>query len=330
VRKVFSPGVILGGIAIVLAGSGSAIAANAITGKDVKNGSLTGVDVKNRSLSTADLSMATVNALKGQTGATGATGPAGPAGAAAPSVFGGAPLRGEVGEKGEKGDTGTQGPAGEDGADGAPGADGSAGPAGAIGPAGPQGDAGSTGPAGAVGPVGPTGPIGPQGLQGQKGDAGAQGPAGVVAPVSADFPVTSIASIGGPINERQTPLGMVEGLAPGTYIVTVDAAFESDTASTDAGLEVYPQVSLFLDKDGDGRLDYSPDPALDEGIISPNAIMPNAANRHISASGVAMVQLTGAQKIGLVAFGYTSTQGNERSGDIDVVRAVVGAMKVAG
>ena len=122
---------------------------------------------------------------------------------------------------------------------------------------------------------------------------------------------------------------MVDNLAAGTYIVTVDAAFESALAGNSA-VEVYPQVSLFVDKDADGRLDYSGDAAVNEGIISPNAIMPSAANRHISASGVAMVTLTGSQKIGLVAFGYTSTQGNERSGEIKVVRAVVGALKVTG
>ena len=193
---------------------------------------------------------------------------------------------------------------------------------------GAQGLKGETGAAGAKGDAG--GHSGSRRVaKGDKGDAGPQGPAGVVAPVSAVFPVTPIANIGGPINTNQTVLGMVENLAAGTYIVTVDAAFES-TVAGNPDVEVYPQVSLFIDKNGNGRLDYSADSTANEGIISPNAIMPSAANRHISASGVAMVTLTATQKIGLVAFGYTSTQGNERSGEIKVVRAVVGALKVAG
>jgi hypothetical protein len=109
VRNFGKPGFVLGIIAVALAGSGSAVAANAITGKDVKNGSLTGADVKNRSLSTSDLSTAAISSLKGQTGATGATGATGPAGAPAPSVLGNAPLRGESGAKGDKGEAGPSG-----------------------------------------------------------------------------------------------------------------------------------------------------------------------------------------------------------------------------
>jgi hypothetical protein len=103
VRNFGKPGMVLGIIAVALAGSGSAVAANAITGKDVKNGSLTGADVKNRSLSTSDLSTAAISSLKGQTGATGATGATGPAGAPAPSVLGSAQLKGDKGEAGPSG-----------------------------------------------------------------------------------------------------------------------------------------------------------------------------------------------------------------------------------
>jgi hypothetical protein len=103
VRNFGKPGFVLGIIAVALAGSGSAVAANAITGKDVKNGSLTGADVKNRSLSTSDLSTAAISSLKGQTGATGATGATGPAGAPAPSVLGSAQLKGDKGEAGPSG-----------------------------------------------------------------------------------------------------------------------------------------------------------------------------------------------------------------------------------
>jgi hypothetical protein len=157
VRNFGKPGVVLGIIAVALAGSGSAVAANAITGKDVKNGSLTGADVKNRSLSTSDLSTAAISSLKGQTGATGATGASGatgatgPAGAPAPSVLGSAPLKGEAGAKGDTGAKGETGPAGEDGA------------AGTAGPAGLKGEKGDAGSAGVKGDKGEAGPSGLEG-----------------------------------------------------------------------------------------------------------------------------------------------------------------------
>jgi hypothetical protein len=116
VRNFGKSGVVLGIIAVALTGSGSAIAANAITGKDVKNGPLTGADVKNRSLSTSDLSTAAISSLKGQTGArgatgaTGAAGATGPAGAPAPNVLGsGGSQKGEKGDKGDAGSSGIEG-----------------------------------------------------------------------------------------------------------------------------------------------------------------------------------------------------------------------------
>jgi hypothetical protein len=190
-----------------------------------------------------------------------------------------------------------------------------------------KGKNGATGPQGAAGAKGEVGPAGLAGKEGVNGKDGKDGKDAVVTPVSKVFAPTTIVDIGGSITARQTPLGTLE-LDPGTYIVTVDAAFES-TSAGDAAVEVYPQVSLFIDKDDDGRLDYSTDPMVNEGDISPNAIMPTAANRHISTSGITQVTLTAGQKLGLAAFGYTSTQGNERSGQIKVVRAVIGALPVA-
>jgi hypothetical protein len=74
-------------IALIVAASGSALAATIITGAnikngsvtglDIKNGSLTGTDVKNSSLGTADLSATARAALKGQAGAQGPAGPSG-------------------------------------------------------------------------------------------------------------------------------------------------------------------------------------------------------------------------------------------------------------
>jgi hypothetical protein len=84
-RKHLSPGVVLGVIAIVLAMTGSAIAASKITGAQIKDGTITGKDVKNRSLSAAKLSDSAMQAMTGDTGPVGPAGPTGPAGPQGPT-----------------------------------------------------------------------------------------------------------------------------------------------------------------------------------------------------------------------------------------------------
>ncbi len=77
------PGVWLGIIAVLLAGSGSAYAAAKVTGKQVKDSSLTGKDIKNGSLSASELSDDALDKLQGTPGPAG---PAGPAGVPGPSA----------------------------------------------------------------------------------------------------------------------------------------------------------------------------------------------------------------------------------------------------
>lgn len=79
-------------VALVFAvGTGSAIGAHLITGKQIKNGSLTGLDIKSHSLALSDLSSGTVNAIAGRDGRNGAPGPAGPPGAVGPTGPAGPP-----------------------------------------------------------------------------------------------------------------------------------------------------------------------------------------------------------------------------------------------
>jgi hypothetical protein len=288
VRKGFSPGVILGGIAVVLAMTGSAVAASAITSSQIKDGTIQSRDIRKGTIALNRLSpglqerFATVG-QSGPKGDSGAAGPQGPKGDPGPSVFGNAPL---------------------------------AGAAGPAGPAGAKGDTGSKGDNGAQGD---------KGDKGDKGDAGAQGPAGVLTPLAASLTAPkAITTIGGPINSGYTDLNTSKTLPAGTYIVTVDAAFESAQGAADPLVEVYPQVSLWIDRNHDNAFTWQT-----EGDISPNAIMPVAKNRHISTSGITQVTLTEATKVALVAHGYSSTQGTERSGEINVVRAVLGALPVA-
>jgi collagen triple helix repeat protein len=113
-----SPVLAVSVLAVVLAVSGSAVAASLITGKDVKDGSLTGRDIRNHSLTTSDLSTKTVKGLRGQRGVAGPagkdgqsiTGPQGPAGKDGQSVIG------PQGPAGPKGETGAQGRPGADAA----------------------------------------------------------------------------------------------------------------------------------------------------------------------------------------------------------------------
>ena len=80
VRRVGSPGTVLGVVALCVALGGTAIAANTINSADVINNSLKGIDVKNKSLTKKDFrgSVRGPRGPQGARGATGATGPAGP------------------------------------------------------------------------------------------------------------------------------------------------------------------------------------------------------------------------------------------------------------
>ena len=91
---------------IITSSVGGAVAADVITGKDVKDNSLTTSDIKDKTIKVKDLSDKTKSELKGRTG------PAGPSGSTG-SV-------GSQGAAGPVGPQGPQGPAGADGTDGGP------------------------------------------------------------------------------------------------------------------------------------------------------------------------------------------------------------------
>ncbi|WGX99125.1 hypothetical protein [Nocardioides sp. L-11A] len=138
-----------------------------------------------------------------------------------------------------------------------------------------------------------------------------------VATLAAD---TTIAKIGGPINDNNTNLNTGLTLPAGKYVVTVDGAFESAVASSSAA-DVFPQLSLWLDKNGDNKFRWQDG----EGDISPNALMPTAKNLHISVSGTTVLTLTQPTRVGLLAFGYASDQSEARSGEIKVIDATLTA-----
>src|SRR3954447_25854069 len=82
-------------VALVMATTGSAVAASLITSKQIKDGTITAKDINKKAL----------KSLKGKTGKSGATGAAGSQGPVGPKGSDGA-----AGAKGDKGDKGDAGP----------------------------------------------------------------------------------------------------------------------------------------------------------------------------------------------------------------------------
>ncbi|MFS3129423.1 collagen-like protein [Nocardioides sp. Bht2] len=214
------------------------------------------------------------------------------------------------------------------GTPGAKGATGATGPAGAAGPVGPKGDAGAPGTPGLPGTPGTPGAKGEKGDKGEKGETGAPGSDASIVFKHATVPGQPlIANIGGSIRTRYTDLNTSITLQPGTYQLTVNGEFINDTALA-ADAKVYPQLSLWTDRDNDNEFDWSADPALNEGSISPNALMPTPTGRHIAVNGTTVVTIAAPAEIQLVAFGYDANQGTAGSGQIMVNRAEFTALKV--
>lgn len=196
-----SAGTVLGGLALVVAMGGAAVAAvpegdGTIHGcYDVHNGKL-------RVVSSAGDCRNQERAISWNQ-----QGPAGP--------------KGDPGPVGPKGDTGAQGPKGDTGATGPKGDTGATGPKGDVGPqgaTGPKGDTGATGATGPKGDTGATGATGPQGPVGPKGDTGAQGPAG---PQQA---ATGFVEPNGTVTRISGPAPTVTRTGPGVYTFTINVA----------------------------------------------------------------------------------------------------------
>jgi hypothetical protein len=131
IKATTSPSMVVACIAVVLALTGSAFAAQAL---------ITGADVKDGSLTRADLSKRTLRSLKGKRGPAGAAGRDGFVGPQGP--------QGSTGPEGPRGPVGPAGPQGPKGTTGDTGARGGVGATGATGPAGATGDTGPAGPPG--------------------------------------------------------------------------------------------------------------------------------------------------------------------------------------
>ncbi|WP_110206677.1 collagen-like triple helix repeat-containing protein [Nocardioides daejeonensis] len=167
---------------------------------------------------------------------------------------------------------------------------------------------------------------GEKGDKGDKGDAGEQGPAGPAGQVEI---VTAkldgaklINAIGGSINANYTDLETGIELEAGTYLVTVDGSFFNKAG--DLGADVYPQISVWVENNDVAGFQWQTD-----GDISPNALLPQVKDRHIAVSGNTVITLSKKTRVGLIAHGYTSTQGAEGSGNIEVDKALITATKIS-
>ena len=94
-------------LALVLATTGSAVAASKITGKQIAKNAITSTHIKNGQIKSADLASTAKKALAGKAGAKGDTGAQGAPGA--PGAPGAKGDQGIQGVKGDKGDTGAAG-----------------------------------------------------------------------------------------------------------------------------------------------------------------------------------------------------------------------------
>jgi hypothetical protein len=104
-RKRLSPGLILGGVAVVLACTGSATAGSLITGGKIKDGTITAKDIKKGTLTSDRFA----TAVRSQLTKAGVQGPAGAKGDKGEAGTPGATLQGSPPQKGDKGDNGAAG-----------------------------------------------------------------------------------------------------------------------------------------------------------------------------------------------------------------------------
>jgi hypothetical protein len=153
-RRWPAPSLVVSGVAVFIALSGSAVAAgNLIDNKDLAANAVTGDKIKDHTISVKDLNATLQTALRVK-GGTGAAGGAGALGAAGTGGVNGAP--GTGGMNGANGPNGAAGAAGANGANGPGGTNGIDGAAGTNGTDGTNGAGGTNGTNGTITPLSAT------------------------------------------------------------------------------------------------------------------------------------------------------------------------------
>lgn len=135
-----------------------------------------------------------------------------------------------------------------------------------------------------------------------------------------------IDKIGGPIATNGTvltdiniPVGVTR-----QYLVTLSGQVDRTTAAATPGKGTQPQLSLWWDKNNDGVFQWQDG----EGLISPNATIPDTKDRSVTVSGQYWLKtgsgnLTSQGRLKVIAFGYDNDQSSAGSGELTVRNALL-------
>lgn len=113
----------------------------------------------------------------------------------------------------------------------------------------------------------------------------------------------AIVKQGGPITDNGTTVKGIDMTGfSGTFIATVSGQVDRTLAAPVAGKQVQPQFSLWRDCDNDGVFEWK----TGEGIMSPNATIPDAKDRSVTINGSVKYSVYKACHTKLVAFAYAA------------------------
>lgn len=130
---------------------------------------------------------------------------------------------------------------------------------------------------------------------------------------------TVITKIGGPITDNKTVLPGIDltGFS-GNFIATISGQVDRTTAASVPGKAIQPQFSLWRDCDNDGVFEWKDG----EGIMSPNATIPDQKDRSVTINGTALLHVYKACHTKVIAFGYASDGSAAGSGELTAAKGV--------
>jgi len=128
-----------------------------------------------------------------------------------------------------------------------------------------------------------------------------------------------ITLVGGPIATNGTVLAGIDltGFS-GDFQAIVSGQIDRATTATTPDLQVQPQLSLWRDCDNDGVFEWQ----TGEGVMSPNATIPDQKDRSVTVTGIAKFRVNKACHTKVIAFAYDKIQGSSSSGQLVVAKGV--------
>lgn len=135
-----------------------------------------------------------------------------------------------------------------------------------------------------------------------------------------------IDKIGGPIATNGTVLADIKVPVGVTrqYLVTLSGQIDRTTTAATPGKGTQPQLSLWWDKNDNGVFEWQ----TGEGLISPNATIPDMKDRSATVSGQYWLKTggnlqTGQGSLKVIAFGYANDGSAAGSGELTVKNALL-------